>query len=179
MNMIKILLILVQLLFILRFHFELSKINGFIEPVNTIRKITNPLVLPIKQLIPWQPAKKIAAIIVAFLVGVFVLLAFSKASLLYTLLISVIYLVDTWIMFLQYGMFLFVIGSWIQIPALQRINALLYQLFEPMLRPIRRVIPSFGGLDFSPIIFLFALSFLGNTFTNLIVNLFNSLATGA
>ncbi len=172
--MIKTLLILIQLLFILRFHFELSKMNGFIEPVNTIRRITNPLVLPIKQLIPWQPMKKSAAIIVAFLIGtaiVFALnvFALSRHGLANAILVELFFLVDTWIMFLQYGMFLFVIGSWIQIPALQRINTLLYQLFEPMLGPIRRFIPSFGGLDFSPIIFLFALSFIGNAFANLFV----------
>jgi YggT family protein len=30
----------------------------------------------------------------------------------------------------------------------------LYQLTEPMLRPIRRFVPSFGGLDISPVILL-------------------------
>ncbi|MBS9781568.1 MAG: YggT family protein [Gammaproteobacteria bacterium] len=169
--MIKILLILIQLLFILRFHFELSKMNGFIEPVNTIRRITNPFVLPIKKLIPWYQVKKSAAIIVAFLIGTIMVLAFNRLGLANAVLTELYFLIDTWIMFLQYGMFLFVIGSWIQIPALQRINTLLYQLFEPMLRPIRRFIPSFGGLDFSPIIFLFALSFIGNAFTNLFANL--------
>ncbi len=167
MNIIKILLILIQLLFILRFHFELSKMNGFIEPVNTIRRITNPLVLPIKNIIPWYQAKKAAAIIVAFLIGTIMILVVTRSGLTRAISLELFFLVDSWIMFLQYGMFLFVIGSWIQIPALQRINTLLYQLFEPMLRPIRRVIPSFGGLDFSPIIFLFALSFIGNSFTRL------------
>ncbi len=167
--MIKILLILIQLLFILRFHFELSKMNGFIEPVNTIRRITNPLVLPVKKLIPWQSFKKIAAIIVAFLIGTIIILVVGRTGLINSLLLELFFLIDTWLMFLQYGMFLFVIGSWIQIPALQRVNYLLYHLFEPMLRPIRSIIPAVGGLDFSPIIFLLALSFIANTFSRLFV----------
>ncbi len=35
-----------------------------------------------------------------------------------------------------------------------------YQLTEPALGPIRKVVPSFGGLDFSPIILFLGLTFL-------------------
>ncbi len=168
---IKYLLIAVQVLFIGRFHLELSRVNGFVEPVNTIRKITNPLVLPIKQLIPFWGAKKFAAILVAFLITFFTVLAINHSGIGLAAITAGIMLVFTWISFLQYGMFLFVIGSWIQIPALQGINTLLYQLFEPMLSPIRRFLPSLGGLDFSPIVFLLALSFATNAFSNLIARL--------
>jgi YggT family protein len=34
------------------------------------------------------------------------------------------------------------------------IGRMLYQLTEPALRPIRRFVPTFGGLDVSPIILL-------------------------
>jgi len=34
------------------------------------------------------------------------------------------------------------------------ISRMLYQLTEPALRPIRRFVPTFGGLDVSPIILL-------------------------
>ena len=34
------------------------------------------------------------------------------------------------------------------------IGRMLYQLTEPALRPIRRVLPAFGGLDLSPIVLL-------------------------
>lgn len=37
------------------------------------------------------------------------------------------------------------------------IGRTLYQLTEPLLRPIRRVVPVFGGLDISPIILLLIL----------------------
>lgn len=35
-----------------------------------------------------------------------------------------------------------------------------YQVTEPLLAPIRRVLPGMGGLDFSPIILLFGLNLL-------------------
>ena len=34
------------------------------------------------------------------------------------------------------------------------IGRVLYQLTEPLLRPIRRFLPAFGGLDLSPIVLL-------------------------
>ncbi|MCB1518510.1 MAG: YggT family protein [Hyphomicrobiaceae bacterium] len=40
----------------------------------------------------------------------------------------------------------------------------LYQITEPVLRPIRRFVPSFGGLDISPIIL-----FLGIYFIRLVI----------
>jgi len=42
----------------------------------------------------------------------------------------------------------------------RQIEHVLYVLTEPILGPIRRVLPNFGGLDFSPIVVLFVISFL-------------------
>ncbi len=36
----------------------------------------------------------------------------------------------------------------------------LYQLTEPVLRPIQRIVPVFGGLDMSPIILFLAIIFI-------------------
>ena len=37
---------------------------------------------------------------------------------------------------------------------------LLYRLTEPVLRPIRRILPNLGGVDISPVILLLGLFFL-------------------
>ena len=37
---------------------------------------------------------------------------------------------------------------------------LLYRLTEPLLRPIRRILPNLGGVDISPVILLLGLFFL-------------------
>jgi len=36
------------------------------------------------------------------------------------------------------------------------------RIVEPMLAPIRQIIPSAGGLDFSPLLLIVAVQFLGN-----------------
>ncbi|MEI8395408.1 MAG: YggT family protein [Rhodospirillaceae bacterium] len=38
----------------------------------------------------------------------------------------------------------------------------LYRVTEPVLRPIRRVLPSFGGIDISPVALILLLIFLQN-----------------
>ena len=39
-------------------------------------------------------------------------------------------------------------------PTIVSITALVYQITEPVLGPIRRTLPSFGGFDFSPMVVL-------------------------
>jgi YggT family protein len=39
---------------------------------------------------------------------------------------------------------------------------LLYRLTEPVLRPIRRILPNLGGVDISPVVLLLGLFFLRN-----------------
>ncbi|MDD3444063.1 MAG: YggT family protein [Zavarzinia sp.] len=45
-------------------------------------------------------------------------------------------------------------------PAVRSIGQGLYAVTEPLLRPIRRVIPSAGGMDFSPVVLLIIIFFL-------------------
>ncbi len=45
-------------------------------------------------------------------------------------------------------------------PTVRMIGDTLYRLTEPLLRPIRNLLPSLGGLDVSPVILILALLFL-------------------
>ncbi len=53
-----------------------------------------------------------------------------------------------------------VICSWINLPPDHPVVRFTSQLTEPLLGPIRRVLPSVGGMDFSPMLLLFALRFV-------------------
>jgi YggT family protein len=57
-------------------------------------------------------------------------------------------------------MLVWVVASWL--PRLRHQPAVRWvgQLCEPVLRPIRRVLPTAGGLDFSPLLVLLALEIL-------------------
>jgi YggT family protein len=43
---------------------------------------------------------------------------------------------------------------------LSQVNRVLFQITEPVLGPARRIIPSIGPLDISPIVVVFALGFV-------------------
>lgn len=53
-----------------------------------------------------------------------------------------------------------VVLSWVQLPPDNPIVRVVSALTEPLLAPIRRVLPAFGGFDFSPLVLLFALNLL-------------------
>ena len=59
---------------------------------------------------------------------------------------------------------LYIIASWLRLPYspwLNRIQRFLYDVSEPYLRLFRRLLPSFGPLDLSPMIGIIVLVILG------------------
>ena len=53
-----------------------------------------------------------------------------------------------------------VVISWIHLDRRQPLAAIVYRLTEPVLEPIRRVLPPIAGLDFSSMVLLIALRVL-------------------
>jgi YggT family protein len=53
-----------------------------------------------------------------------------------------------------------VILSWVQLPEDNPLVRITRQLTEPVLGPVRRMLPEMGGLDFSAMVVLSALRFL-------------------
>ena len=65
--------------------------------------------------------------------------------------------------------FLYVLTSWVRLPySFNPVQRFLYDVCEPYLRLWRRFLPSFGGLDFSPIIAFFALGVLDRVLLNVL-----------
>ena len=53
-----------------------------------------------------------------------------------------------------------VLISWVDTAGSGRVARLLIDLSEPILGPVRRVLPTTGGLDWSPLLVMLALQFL-------------------
>ena len=61
-----------------------------------------------------------------------------------------------------------VILSWVQIPPsnpLYPIANIIFQVTEPILAPLRRVLPKFGMLDLSPMVAIFLIIFVQRVIT--------------
>lgn len=65
-----------------------------------------------------------------------------------------------------------VLLSWVRVSAYGKVTSFLYKITEPLLAPIRQIMPSFGGIDFSPIIAVLILQFLQRVMLNFLVWIF-------
>ena len=54
-------------------------------------------------------------------------------------------------------------------PIVSQIGEFLYQVTEPALRPIRRLLPNLGGVDISPVILILLLLFIQKLVTDLAI----------
>ncbi len=81
--------------------------------------------------------------------------AIASLSLLYDAVSSVQSFVDVFVLVYSLLIFAYIITSWVRIPYsrwLSRIQRFLYDVCEPYLRIFRRILPTFGPPDLSPLV---------------------------
>ena len=121
-----------------------------------ILRITSPLVVPVRRFVPSIGRLDTSTILVAYVIQFLTVLLLltiggyrvDTAPIMVTTLIE--------LAVLSLNLFFFVILikiilSWVAPHTHNYATALLTTLAEPVLRPFRRIIPSIGGLDISPI----------------------------
>lgn len=79
----------------------------------------------------------------------------------------VIFIIETMVQVITVVVIADIIISYFMSPY-HPVRLFLDRLVQPMLRPIQRVLPSFGGLDFSPFILLLALQLVGSVLVSLV-----------
>lgn len=154
--LVKTLAQLYLLLLLLRFWLPWLRAD-FRNPIaQGILRFTSPLVVPLRRFLPAIGRLDTATILVAFVIQfvvVLVLLAIVRRSV-PTPVVAVVSLIELAILSLNLFFFatlIRIILSWVAPGNYNPITALLTTLSEPVLRPFRRIIPSVGGLDISPI----------------------------
>jgi YggT family protein len=55
-----------------------------------------------------------------------------------------------------------VLLSWFDPSGSYRISRIIYDMSEPILAPARRILPTFGGVDWSPLVTMIVLNLLEN-----------------
>ena len=81
---------------------------------------------------------------------------------------ALIWLFDTVVQLFIYVLIASAVLSWlvafnvvnVRNPIVSQIGEVLYRLTEPVLRPIRNILPNLGGVDISPIILILLLLFI-------------------
>jgi len=146
------------LIVLLRFILQLVRAD-FYNPLSqfTVRA-TQPLLKPLRRIIPGFGGVDLAALVLAILVQlalmmvVVVLLGASIAGLFPALLIwALLGVASLFLKVFFFALIISVILSWVAPQSHNPAAELVNQICEPLLAPFRRMLPSLGGLDLSPI----------------------------
>ena len=138
-----------------------------------VLRLTSPLVVPMRRVLPSFGRLDTATVLVAFVIqyAAILLIMFIYAALLSNplpssgliALTSMVKLISLSVNLFVFAIIIRVVLSWISPGLHNPATALVSTLTEPVLRPIRRLLPPMGGFDLSPmltIIGLYALNII-------------------
>lgn len=159
------LLTLVVIAFLLRVLMPMVRAD-FRNPIGqAVLQVTNPLVMPLRKLLP--PAGRIDVASVAALLAVQLaktvalrLLAGAGFGLVPFVLATLRDLASTVLQFYFVAVLIYALLSWVAPGSYSPGAQLLGRLCEPLLAPLRRIVPPIGGLDLSALFVLIGLQAL-------------------
>jgi YggT family protein len=163
---VKTLLDLYLIAYILRFLLQWTRAD-FHNPLSQfILRITDPIVRPLRRVVPSWRGMDLATVVALLLLqlavtAVLVLMATGNAvgpgALIYYAVLRI--LVGT-IRLYFFAILVHVILSWVSPGHWSPLTSVLHSLTNPVLKPVRRLIPPIGGIDLSPLFVLIGLQAL-------------------
>ncbi|MEO2268298.1 YggT family protein [Pseudoalteromonas pernae] len=149
---------------LLRFWLQAVRADFYNPLSQFVVKATSFAVNPLRKVIPGLGGLDLASLVLAFIVAfakvATLLLLFSNAFSVQAVLISGVFtLVKEALQLLFWVLIIRAILSWVS-QGYNPVEAIFHQLTEPMLRPIRKIIPPIGGLDLSILVLIIGLQFL-------------------
>jgi YggT family protein len=144
------------MLLVLRVWLQLVRADFYNPLSQFIVKVTNPLVIPLRRVIPGFGGIDISTLVLAFSVAtlkfiVLPLLNGGELNILSALYLGLIYLIKQTGILLFMLMLVMALMSWV-VQGYNPTQAIFHQLTEPFLKPIKRIVPNIGGLDLSVLI---------------------------
>jgi YggT family protein len=143
---------------LLRFLLQTVRAD-FYNPISQfVVKLTNPLVIPLRAIIPGYAGIDFASLLLVFLlqmagIALVFLLRLGTLPPLHSLVLgAMLGVVALLVQFYFFALLATIILSWVAQGSRHPAILLLYQVTEPIMAPFRKLLPAMGGLDFSPII---------------------------
>ncbi|MGB4072577.1 YggT family protein [Pseudomonas sp.] len=146
------------LIVLLRFILQLVRADFYNPLSQFIVRATHPLLKPLRKVIPSFAGLDLASLVLAILVQLvlmaltLLLLGYELNNPLQLLIWSIIGVTALFLKVFFFALIISVILSWVAQGSHNPSAMLVNQLCEPLLAPIRRILPSMGGLDLSPIV---------------------------
>ena len=155
------------LIVLLRFILQLVRAD-FYNPLSQVTvKATQPLLKPLRRIIPGFGGLDLASLALAILVQLVLMVlviliagANPAAVGLQLLVWAIIAVTSLFLKIFFFAMIISVILSWVAPGSYNPGAQLVNQICEPLLAPFRRLLPNLGGLDISPIFAFIALNLL-------------------
>lgn len=138
----------------------------FYNPVSQfLVKITNPLLKPLRRVIPGMFGLDFAAIVLMLALTLLELtlvqlLAGMSANIVGLLVYALAKLLSSVLDIYFYSILIQAVLSWINPGTHNPVVGLLHALNEPLLRPARNILPAMGGLDLSPLVVMIVLKLM-------------------
>ena len=165
MTIVQPLFSLAMLLIAVRFLAQLCGVSGYNPISMTLRRVTNVIVLPLSRLLPsgnrFSPGALLALILiqVAFIALMFGLVGQLDAfNVLQALIWSALGAAGLLVSIIFYSVIAMIVVSFLAPQSSHPAVEFIWELTEPVMAPLRQVLPPMGGLDFSPIILFIALN---------------------
>lgn len=162
--LITILFELFLMVVILRVWLQAARADFYNPMSQFVVKITNPLVLPLRKLIPTLGVWDLASIVLVLLVSFGKYVALT-AVLGYPFiwqdlaLLGILGAISQFLQLLFWIVIIRALLSWFS-QGYNPMQAILVQLTEPFLAPIRRILPPIGGLDLSVLVLVIGIQAL-------------------
>ena len=165
MTIVQPLFSLAMLLIAVRFLAQLCGVSGYNPVSMTLRRVTNVIVLPLSRLLPsgnrFSPGALVALILIQV---VFIALMFTLEgrldafNVLQALIWAAIGCASLLVNIIFYSVIAMIVVSFLAPQSSNPAIEFIWELTEPVMAPLRRILPPMGGLDFSPIILFIALN---------------------
>lgn len=147
-----------------RFLLQATRADFYNPLAQFVWKVTNPLIRPVQRAVPRWRSWDLATLAVAWALLVLNLaIDFALLDLRLSPSLVLLGLLKLGVMFINFFTFAILIQavmSWFGAAMHSPAASLLFSLTEPLLRPVRRVLPPLGGLDLSPLVVIIGLQVL-------------------
>jgi len=149
---------------LLRFWLQWAKADFYNPMSQFVVKATSFAVKPLRKIIPGFGGLDLASLLLAFIVAVakistLMLVIYNAWAIQPVIIQALITVLKEGLNLVFWVLIIRAILSWVS-QGYNPIEAVLHQLTEPMLKPIRKILPSMGGLDLSVLVLIIGIQFL-------------------
>ncbi|AWB67485.1 hypothetical protein C2869_14015 [Saccharobesus litoralis] len=150
---------------ILRFWMQTVRADFYNPFSQFIVKVTNPPLIPLRRIIPGLWGLDLASIVLMVLIAaakIFILFTLNGGGMvnpMELLIVTLVAIIKEGLNIVFWIIVIRALMSWVS-QGHSPIDQVLYQLTEPLLRPVRKIIPPMGGFDLSVLVVLLGLQFV-------------------